>query len=698
MSARPERPEGRPRLLRRQLTRRELLGAVTRAGIGASGLALVGCGGDDEPAVERPSVRALEQAEAQQDEQEPQVLGTHSRTESARAAQQQAAADQARQAAGQEEAGTTEAAPIVDPLEWREKYHWRHLSERSTEQGAPRRGGELRVDASRGFEWSPFETGSRFYGQGARLAPLLYSQLMSAAADDDTHAHRTQIEGDLATAWEFADELTLIFSLADGVAWPDWSPTNGRELTAGDVQASLDVFRQPGAPQAGAYADLVGVEADDAEGTVALKLARPASYLLNSMIAPQHVIIPSELAADPGLIDWSQQARGTGPFRIQLSGGNELFELKRNESYFKHDARTGAQLPYLDGVRGLNFWLLESLVAAGAPDALGSRAVNWERGELHALSASGVAEAQAMLELQPDAVMQAAPPVPGSGLQYRFRSLADGPFRDVRVRQALSMSLDREALAREIYQGLATAECAQNWTFVADGSTDWGMREWPWTLDELGAHFGHAPAAARELLAAAGYSDAEPLPIALDAPPAVLPTGDPAPESSQSRLIELLAGQLRGSLGGAVAVELLPRTFEQTDLGDGRSGLLAAPNSEAALVYDAVGTAAAAWPADPDDFAYAAMHSGGRLNSAGIDDPQIDDWSDAQRRTYDAGKRSELLERIRTREAEQVWRLFSVAPYQIQIRRGQVGNLSAPYFGSARGAAPRQLERTWLGG
>ena len=688
----------RPRLLRRQLTRRELLGAVTRAGIGASGLALVGCGGDDEPAVERPSVRVLEQAEAQEDEQEPQVLGTHSRTESARAPQEQAAADQARQAAGQEEAVGVGAASVVDPLEWREKYHWRHLSERSAEQGAPRRGGELRVDASRGFGWSPFEAGARFYGQSVQLAPLLYSQLVSASADDDTHAHRTQIEGDLATAWEFADELTLVFSLEDGVAWPDWSPTNGRELTAGDVQASLDVFRQPGALQVDAYADLAGVEADDGEGTVALRLARPASYLLNSMIAPQHVIIPSELAADPGLIDWSQQARGTGPFRIHLSGGNELFELKRNESYFKRAARTGAQLPYLDGVRGLNFWLLEAMVAAGAPDALGSRAVNWERGELHALSAAGVAEAQAMLELQPDAVMQVAPPIPGSGLQYRFRSFADGPFRDVRVRQALSMSLDREALARNIYQGLAAADCAQNWTFAADGSTDWGMREWPWALDELGAHFGHAPAAARELLAAAGYSDAEPLPVALDAPPTVLPTGDPTPESSQSRLIEGIAGQLRESLGGAAAVELLPRTFEQTDLGDGRSGLLAVPNPEAALVYDAFGAATAAWPADPDDFAYGAMHSGGRLNSAGIDDPQIDDWSDAQRRIYDAGERSELLERIRTREAEQVWRLFSVAPYQIQIRRGAVRNFSAPYFGSALGAAPRQLERVWLAG
>ncbi len=684
-----------------RIGRRALVRAAARAGIGAAGLALVGCGEDDAEtvdAVERRTERQSPAIAAQQEAQEPRLTGDHSRSAAAAQAAQQVEQDE-RQAAQTEAVVDREPTAVIDPIEWRERYHWRHLSELPGQMRGPQVGGELHIDSQAMRNWNPFAIDPPTVDPDdvGHLLPLVYSQLVIAEAGDQTHAHRTQVGGNLASGWEWVDSRTLIFTLSDGVAWTDHAPMNGRPLAARDVQACLDAFRQPPMRQADTYDAVQRVDAHDADRTVALHLAHPAAYLLNKMTSPWQVIVPSELVVDPDLIDWSQQTRGTGPFKLALSVANSEWELERNDAYFKRDADSGMQLPYLNAVRGTDFDFVEAVIAAGGSESvavLGTRSSNWEAGELGSIRLSGAGDAQTAIEGVPSAALQVTPPSPGGGTHYTFRSLSDDPYRDVRVRQALSMALDRNAISRELHNGFAAADCAQNWTFVTDRSSDWGTREWPWEIGELGPHFEHNPESARGLLAAAGYTASSPLTVKVDVPAATLPTGVPAPTDSViARLTAQTVSHFRLALGVQAAIEPRERHWAQRIDDAGQVWLEQQPDPEANLIYRTVGPV---YDADPDDLAYACMHSNGRLNRAGINDPEIDEWSAQQRQAVDQAERSELLERIRRRESEQVWRVFTVNPYGIQARRENVFNLVQTYFAKSLHLAPMQLERAWM--
>ena len=94
----------------RRLSRRTLLGASARAGVGAAGLALVGCGDDDDDdAAVAETPAAQEQAAQQQvaDQQADQAVDQE-------AAEQQVMEDQEEQAVAQ--AGPVRGGILVEPF------------------------------------------------------------------------------------------------------------------------------------------------------------------------------------------------------------------------------------------------------------------------------------------------------------------------------------------------------------------------------------------------------------------------------------------------------------------------------------------------------------------------------------------------------------------------------------------------------
>ena len=69
--------------------------------------------------------------------------------------------------------------------------------------------------------------------------------------------------------------------------------------------------------------------------------------------------------------------------------------------------------------------------------------------------------------------------------------------------------------------------------------------------------------------------------------------------------------------------------------------------------------------------------------------------AEAQRQALDPLERSDLLEQIRQREAEEVWRLHLVNPYALSVRREYVFDKVDTYFAKSIEQRPRQLERVW---
>ena len=667
------------RLRRRRIGRRAVLRTATRAGIGAVGLALVGCSDDGE---DSPGVVA-----------EPEQ-----RTERSRAVQASSAEAQGAPASAQSGATGTvtriepKLAIGVDPIDWRTRFHWSKLATLPGHASGPRHGGELQIDAPSTETWSPVSSSNRFYPGGhpfGSLLPLLYSQLVTIDADDFANAHRTNVGGDLATGWEWPDDTTVLFQLHEGVSWPEMAPVDGRALTAEDVKVAHDALRVEGAREASTYAAVEQIEADDAAHIVTFRLARPAAYLLNKMTAPSHVIAPPEVLADPDQVNWVRDSIGTGPFRLGYSSGVGKWSVTRNPSYFKRDAATGAQLPYLDAVSSVDL-LFGELVPSRESTRLGE----WQAGRVQSVRLMGTAEAEQALDAHPDAVLQVTAPTPGQAPLLTFRSLDRGPYRDARVRRALSMALDRTELAASLYDGFAAPDCGLHWAFVEDAASDWGFREWPWELSELGAPYQLDIDTANALLSSAGYDAAAPLTITIDAPPSPGPTGASVPDSIHGPIVKSVGEQWQRAFGGSVRIEPLERIWKRESAGENRSVIRVEQDPDADLLFSPLPS----YGVDPDDLVYRLMHSDSVYTGAGINDPEIDEWGIAQRQATDASERSELLERIRLKESDEAWRLHLVNPYAIRVRREHALNLVDAYFASSLDLLPKQLERAWLAG
>ena len=693
------------------ISRRRLLERAWRAGVGVGALGLVGCGGpevyntrreeEDGADPPEPSRRVAEPAAS------PLAGGAEEQEETATAVvqeeQQQAEEEVGQSAQVQVEQDGEELAPleiveplvpgdVVDALVWRERYHWRKLAALPGRAEGPVSGRGLHVHTITMEQWSPFAMGPSGFGPGP-LLPLLYSQLVVMASGDERDAHRGEIEGDLAAGWETPGETTLRFQLRDDVDWPDSEPLNGRRLNASDVLISHEAYLSESFPQSGAYEAVERIEVGD-ESTVTFHLREPASYLPAKMTDPLHVIGLPHFVDDPGAgivnpLDPgpARGLHGTGPFMMEYVGASS-WGLGRNPNYFKRDSGSGAQLPYLDHLGGGRlFSRIPSGFFADRSEVWG----DWVDERFDAIKLLSPSELEESRAVHGDVAAEVVAPTPGRGSELWFSEEGGVQFADARVRKALSMALDRGLLADQIHHGLAAPDCGHDWTHVvddagndADGAV---FREWPWTLEELGDGHRFDPEAALALLDAAGYSADAPLALNLDAGGGI--SGDSSAAAAAA------AHHWLSQLGAAVQIQLLPRKIETVQEGDATSAggarilhrVTPHPEAEIHPVWRQPHHAA-----DPDELTYGRLHSS---RNGAVRDGVLDDLCERQRRELDAVRRSELLERIRLRDAELGWRLTLVNPYGLIARRGHAFNVGGAYFAHDFQRNPKQFERAW---
>ena len=78
---------------------------------------------------------------------------------------------------------------------------------------------------------------------------------------------------------------------------------------------------------------------------------------------------------------------------------------------------------------------------------------------------------------------------------------------------------------------------------------------------------------------------------------------------------------------------------------------------------------------DPDTFAYHAMNSKSPKNYFKINDPKVDELTLKQRQTMNVEDRKKILTELMDYDLDQVTRLWTVAPYKINLRKPNVFNL-----------------------
>ena len=239
----------------------------------------------------------------------------------------------------------------------------------------------------------------------------------------------------LAKSWSLSDDkTTYTFKLQENVKWHD-----GQPMTADDVVFSVMKFHFELAPRArGVFNKIKGATAPDPH-TVVITLDSPFEPFLlmfdvtTTSIVPKHIYEGTDFRNNPA----NQRPIGTGAFQFVEWQRGSFIRLKRFDDYWKPGQ------PYLD-----------EIVYRIVPDSQ-SRALALQTGQVLMSAASDiepfdVPRFQALPNLAVDTRgWEYFSPLMWIELNHRVK-----PLDDVRVRQALSMAIDREFILKRLWFGV----------------------------------------------------------------------------------------------------------------------------------------------------------------------------------------------------------------------------------------------------
>ena len=291
-----------------------------------------------------------------------------------------------------------------------------------------------------------------------------------------------QIVPGLATEWRNVDDLTWEFDLRDATFH------DGAPVTAEDVVYSL---QRPGniqspAPFTPYTKAITGMEAVDAD-TVRLSTAAP--YPLLPLDLSRVYIVSKAVAEanDTQAMNLGNGVIGTGPYKFVSFTPDEQLSLARNPDYWGEPAEwENVQVRVIADDAARTTALLSGGVDAienvPTPD------VERMRSEEGVNFASGKSQRFVFLFL--DSGRDQPPGVLGKDGE----PLAENPLKDARVRQAVNLSINRQAIADRVMMGLAYP--SNNIVFDEGEGFVAGLENPPFDPDK-----------AKALLAEAGYED-----------------------------------------------------------------------------------------------------------------------------------------------------------------------------------------------
>ena len=289
-----------------------------------------------------------------------------------------------------------------------------------------------------------------------RLIQLIFSSLVKRSLTYD-------IEPDIALSWDIPNPTTYIFHLRTDARFHD-----GRPLTSKDV---VYTFRSvlSGAiqtPKAGTYRLVESVDAPD-DHTVVFKLKEPFAPFLWNLTRGAIGIVP-----DGAPNDFARNPVGSGAFKFVRYLPDAEVVLARNDDYYGEKSK----------IAEVQFKIIPEPIV---------RALELRKGSVDiALSALTPDMVEALRGNKDLDVLQA----PGTNYQYIAFNLKDPLFMDIRVRQAIAYSIDREKIIQYLWRGqakLATGVIPpSNWSYAPDVP-----------------EYAYSPQRARELLRESGHEN-----------------------------------------------------------------------------------------------------------------------------------------------------------------------------------------------
>jgi peptide/nickel transport system substrate-binding protein len=248
------------------------------------------------------------------------------------------------------------------------------------------------------------------------------------------------VEPDLAASWNVDENgRRITFNLRPGLKFSD-----GGDFTADDVVATINSAVDPnlhspkGDPlRAGGKTNIQAQGKDK----VSIEFERPIAGL--ERLFDEIAISPARMAgkADSSVV--------LGPFGVAEQKSGQYVLLKRNSQYWKKDS-AGHQLPYLDAVR---------LYVLSNRD---TELIRFRQGDIHLIDKLVPDLFEQLHSEDASAARDLGPSIEAEELW--FNQIAKSPlpdykkawFRSRNFRQAVSLALNREDLARVAFRGHAT--------------------------------------------------------------------------------------------------------------------------------------------------------------------------------------------------------------------------------------------------
>ena len=412
-------------LRRARLSRRSLLRASARAGVGAAGIALVGCGGDDD---DQPAVA---ESQPQQDQQQQVMQEQQQQQMQEQVVQQQD--DQAEQQAQQ--------------VEQQEQTEQEEELDRSTAQEEAEVS-EVDLDAEIIVGYGSFPptlditTAGGGGGQGAN------NNLHFAALAAYNSGRVIQPTGGFGD-WEFAEDYSsFIWRIKEGVTFHNGEPLNAEsiqfyfERILGRAEYNPD-FESSLRARAGWMGDITILD----EHTVSIGMDPPFVDAAEQSGGINFGLLPKQYIIDNGDDHFANNPIGCGAYQFMSWVPDQEIRSERFEDFaFDHDAPFQWKRGWAKHITGRFF-----------PEEQ-ARAAALEAGEVD-IAYRISPDVAAQFEDREDFKVIALPDVRVMAIELPVNQALDpntgeeNPWRDVRVRQAANYAIDAQSIIDNLLTG-----------------------------------------------------------------------------------------------------------------------------------------------------------------------------------------------------------------------------------------------------
>lgn len=302
---------------------------------------------------------------------------------------------------------------------------------------------------------------------------LIYEPLVTLSDD------LSQIQPCFAESFEESEDgLEITFHL-----YPDSKFANGDPLTAESVKKSVERMKEI-SEYAGDVEAIQEIQVMD-ETTVKYILSQPAPYMWASLASTYGGVVDVDRADEMGKDEFNRQAVGNGPFLVEDWQAGSQVVLKKNPDYKTSNPN----------VKNHGLLNADTVIVRFIPDEF-TRVSELEAGNVDIIfdvPAARVADLEENPEVKTYSYKQA-------GVNYMMFQTDASPTDNIKIRQAVNVGIDRDALAEALDNVVAP-----QYGFISDAQAGFS----PEKEGEYAKQFKHDPEGAKKLLEEGGYTDSD---------------------------------------------------------------------------------------------------------------------------------------------------------------------------------------------